>query len=148
GRSAPRIERLGPDALTLHGDALHAASRRRKVAIKTLLLDQRVAAGVGNIYADEALFRAGIRPSRSASSLTKAQSTRLAEAVRGVLERAIETGGSSMSDYIHPDGTDGGYQNERLAYGRAGEPCGNCRTPLQRSVIGQRATCYCPRCQT
>jgi formamidopyrimidine-DNA glycosylase len=147
GASEPRIDRLGPDALTCKGAMLFEATRKRKAVIKTLLLNQSVLAGVGNIYADEALFRARIAPTRPAYQLTQEQCTRLARAVVTVLERSIETGGSSISDYIQPDGSDGAYQNERRAYARRGEPCFRCATPIVRLVLGQRSAYYCPTCQ-
>jgi formamidopyrimidine-DNA glycosylase len=143
----PRLTKLGPDALTTTGALLYEATRKRKMAIKTVLLDQEVVAGVGNIYADEALFRAGIRPKRSARSLTKKECQRLAEEVRAVLLRSIETGGSSISDYVQPDGSDGAYQNERRVYARKGEPCYACQTPIKRIVLGARSTHYCSSCQ-
>lgn len=147
GASDPRLDKLGPDALTTTGALLYQATRKRKMAIKTVLLDQEVLAGVGNIYADEALFRAGIRPKRSARSLTKKECERLADEIRAVLLRSIETGGSSISDYVQPDGSDGAYQNERRVYARKGEPCYACETPIKRIVLGARSTHYCPTCQ-
>ncbi len=143
----PRLDKLGPDALLVTGARLFEASRSRKTAIKTLLLDQEALAGVGNIYADEALFRAGIRPGRASRGLTKLECEKLAESVRAVLLRSIETGGSSISDYVQPDGTDGAYQNERRVYSRTGEPCLSCHTSIKRIVLGARSTHYCPRCQ-
>jgi formamidopyrimidine-DNA glycosylase len=142
-----RLDKLGPDALTATGARLFEVSRGRKTAIKSLLLDQEALAGVGNIYADEALFRAGIRPGRAARSVTRQECERLAECVRAVLLRSIETGGSSISDYVQPDGTDGAYQNERRVYARTKEPCLVCQTSIKRIVIGQRSTHYCPTCQ-
>jgi formamidopyrimidine-DNA glycosylase len=142
-----RLDRLGPDALAASGPLLHAAARRRHTAVKNLLLDQSVFAGVGNIYADEALFLAGLRPTRRADRLTRVECVRLAEALRRVMARAIETGGSSISDYVAPDGADGAYQVERQVYAREGEPCPRCGTPIRRQVIGQRSSHFCPRCQ-
>jgi len=147
GERCARLDRLGVDALQATGAALREATRTRKVAIKTVLLDQQVLAGVGNIYADEALFHAGIRPTRAARRLSLSDCKRLIAAVKRVLERSIETGGSSISDYVRPDGSDGGYQDERRVYARAGEPCLACGTPVKRLVLGQRSSCYCPSCQ-
>lgn len=147
GQTDPRLEKLGPDALVVEASHLFEESRSRKAAIKTFLLDQGVLAGVGNIYADEALFRSAIRPARAARSLTRAECERLTLAVRAVLLRSIETGGSSISDYIQPDGSDGGYQNERKVYARTDEPCSVCTRPIKRIVIGQRSTHYCAHCQ-
>jgi formamidopyrimidine-DNA glycosylase len=145
-RSA-RLDRLGPDALAARGKALYAAVRTRRVAIKSLLLDQALLAGVGNIYADEALFLAGVRPTRPGRRVTREECDRIATAIRRVLRRSIATGGSSISDYVQPDGSSGAYQDERRVYGRDGEPCPRCRTPIRRRVIGQRSSHYCPRCQ-
>jgi formamidopyrimidine-DNA glycosylase len=147
GESNDRLDRLGPDALGVTGDLLFRASRGRRVAIKSLLLDQSVAAGIGNIYADEALFLAGVRPGRGARRVTGKECGLIAGGLRRVLERSIETGGSSISDYVAPDGADGGYQDERKVYGRTGEACPQCADPIKRRVIGQRSSHYCARCQ-
>jgi formamidopyrimidine-DNA glycosylase len=147
GTRDQRLTKLGPDALTASGAHLYQATRGRKAAVKTVLLDQEVLAGVGNIYADEALFRAGIRPGRAAGRLTATECARLAAEIHAVLVRSIETGGSSISDYVQPDGSDGAYQNERRVYARGGEPCFVCAGPIKRTVLGQRSTHYCPRCQ-
>jgi formamidopyrimidine-DNA glycosylase len=147
GEEHPRLARLGRDALAVTGDLLFAAARGRRAAIKSLLLDQSLLAGVGNIYADEALFLAGVRPGRRAARVTRRECEELAAALRRVLRRAIATGGSSISDYLAPDGADGAYQVERRVYARAGEPCAACGTPVRRIVVAQRGTHYCPRCQ-
>jgi formamidopyrimidine-DNA glycosylase len=147
GQSDPRLERLGVDALAATGDELFAAAHKRKVAIKSLLLTQAVIAGIGNIYADEALFLAGIRPRRAAGRLTRAECHSLVSAVQKVLLRSIETGGSSISDYVLPDGSDGAYQDERRVYARAGEPCSVCGTKIRRIAVGARGTHFCPACQ-
>jgi formamidopyrimidine-DNA glycosylase len=146
--TSERLERLGTDALEITGGQLFAATRRRKVAIKSLLLDQAVVAGSGNIYTDEALFLAGVRPRRQARRVTRAECAALAEATRRVMRRSIETGGSSISDYVAPDGSDGRYQDERRVYAREGEGCRSCGTPIRRIVIGQRSAHYCPACQS
>jgi formamidopyrimidine-DNA glycosylase len=143
----PRLAKLGVDALELSDAQLFAARRGRRVAVKSLLLDQAVVAGVGNIYADEALFLAGVRPQRRAERLTRRECGAIVAGLRHVLHRSIETGGSSISDYVAPDGSDGSYQSERRVYARAGEPCGRCGTSIRRLVVGQRGTHYCPRCQ-
>jgi formamidopyrimidine-DNA glycosylase len=147
GATDPRLEKLGVDALEATGKRLFEATRGRKVAIKSLLLDQAVLAGVGNIYADEALFLSGIRPPRPSRKLDRKECDLVAKNVRRVLERAIRAGGSSIDDFVRPDGTDGGYQNERHVYAREGEPCPRCKTPILRVVIGQRSAHYCPKCQ-
>ena len=145
-RSA-RLDRLGPDALSVKAAHLHAASRGRRVTVKSLLLDQAILAGVGNIYADEALFLSSLRPTRRAGRVTREEYGALAAALKRVLRRSIATGGSSISDYVKPDGTDGAYQDERHVYQREGEPCPRCRTPIRRIVIGARSSHFCPRCQ-
>ena len=148
GASSERLDRLGADALGATGAQLFAASRGRKVAIKSLLLDQGVLAGAGNIYADEALFGARVRPTSAAGRVTRAECDRIATALVRVLERSIETGGSSISDYVAPDGSDGAYQDERRVYAREGEPCLTCGAKIRRVVIGQRSAHYCASCQS
>jgi len=147
GESSPRLDRLGVDALEVSGELLFAASRKRVVAVKNLLLDQAVVAGVGNIYADEALFLAGVRPTRRAGRVSRREYEAIAAGLLQVLRRSIETGGSSISDYVTPDGSDGNYQNERRVYARKGDACVSCASPIKRIVVGQRGTHYCPRCQ-
>jgi formamidopyrimidine-DNA glycosylase len=143
----PRLERLGPDALEVSGELIFRASRKRRVPIKQLLLDQSVMAGVGNIYADEALFLSRVRPGRRAERMTRRECDLLAEAVGRVLSRSIETGGSSIRDYVAPDGRDGAYQFERHVYAREGEACFDCGGAVRKRVIAQRGTHYCPTCQ-
>ena len=147
GQSHPRLDRLGGDALQVDGGLLFAASRKRRSPVKALLLDQSALAGVGNIYADEALFLAGVRPGRRAARLTRRECLALADALRRVLTRSIETGGSSISDFVAPDGSDGAYQDERRVYARAGQPCLVCDTPIERRTLAQRTAHYCPACQ-
>jgi len=147
GEAHPRLARLGPDALRARGEALFRASRGRTLAAKSLLLDQSVFAGVGNIYADEALFGAAVRPARRAGSLTRPECERIVRELKRVIRRSIATGGSSISDYVAPDGSDGRYQDERRVYGRAGQACRRCNAPIRRIVVGQRATHYCACCQ-
>ncbi len=121
--------------------------RGRKTPIKSALLNQRLLSGVGNIYADESLFRAGIRPRRRACSLTREQLGKLHAAVQEVLREAIVLGGSSVSDYVNADGEEGFFQLQHRVYGREGEPCLVCGTPIKRVVIAGRSSHYCPRCQ-
>jgi formamidopyrimidine-DNA glycosylase len=142
-----RLDKLGVDALAASGAELYAAAKKRGAAIKTVLLDQSVLAGVGNIYADEALYLAGIRPTRAAKKLSLDECERVVRAAQRVMQRSIETGGSSISDYVRPDGSDGGYQDERHVYAREGEPCKRCDTAIVRIVLGQRSSAYCPKCQ-
>jgi len=121
--------------------------RGRKTPIKSALLNQKLLRGVGNIYADESLFRAGIRPRRRASSLTREQLERLYASVQQVLKKAIALGGSSVSDYVDADGEEGFFQLEHRVYGREGEPCLVCKTPVKRVVLSGRSSHYCPNCQ-
>src|SRR5215469_6658658 len=121
--------------------------RGRRLAIKAALLNQNLLAGVGNIYADESLFRAGIRPRRAAGRLTRTDLERLRGALREVLEHAIRLGGSSVSDYVDADGVRGFFQLEHCVYQRTGEPCRKCQSPIRRIVVGGRSTHYCPHCQ-
>ena len=131
----------------VRGSHLEAAARGRKAAIKNLLLDQAVVAGGGNIYTDEALFLARVRPTRPAGRVSREECDRIASALRRVMRRSIETGGSSISDFVGPDGSDGRYQDERRVYARGGEPCLSCEARIRRVVLGQRSAHYCPRCQ-
>jgi formamidopyrimidine-DNA glycosylase len=147
GADDPRLDKLGVDALSATGKDLFEAARARKIPIKTLLLDQAVIAGIGNIYADEALFLAKVRPRRSARRVTARECDEIVAAAKRVMKRSIATGGSSISDYVSPDGSDGGYQNERKVYARKGLPCPVCATPIRRIVIATRSTHYCPECQ-
>jgi formamidopyrimidine-DNA glycosylase len=147
GEGDARLAKLGRDALQADGELLYQLSRKRSAPVKTLLLDQGVLAGVGNIYADEALFMSGIRPTRGARRVSRKEYLTLADNVQRVLLRSIETGGSSISDFIAPDGQDGQFQNERKVYAREGEACGVCSRAIVRIVIGQRSSHYCPTCQ-
>ncbi len=121
--------------------------RGRKTPIKSALLNQKLLRGVGNIYADESLFRAGIRPRRRASSIRSEQLGKLFLAIQEVLKEAIALGGSSVSDYVNADGEEGFFQLQHRVYGREGEPCLVCKTPIKRVVIAGRSSHYCPKCQ-
>jgi len=121
--------------------------RGRKLAIKLALLNQTLLHGVGNIYADESLFRASIRPRRQAGRLTRAELTRLHAALQQVLAHAIQLGGSSVSDYVDADGIRGFFQLQHKVYSRAGQLCHDCATPLKKIIVGGRTTVYCPQCQ-
>ena len=142
-----RWDVLGPDALQADGGRLFQLTRGTPRSLKSVLLDQRVLAGVGNIYADEALFRAGLRPGRCAGRVSLASWERLAQAIRSVLSESIEAGGSTIRDYADGEGNAGGYQSRHAVYGRSGEPCVQCGTTLRSRVIAQRTTVYCPTCQ-
>lgn len=124
-----------------------ALFRGRRLTIKAALLNQTLLSGVGNIYADESLFRAGVRPRRSSGRLTREELERLRLALFEVLEQAIRLGGSSVSDYVDADGVRGFFQLEHKVYQRTGEPCLTCRTPIKRIVVAGRSTHYCPQCQ-
>jgi formamidopyrimidine-DNA glycosylase len=140
---------LGPGAepTTISVEEFSKLFKGRKLAIKAALLNQSILHGVGNIYADESLFRAGIRPRKQAGRLTKAELARLHAALQKVLAHAIELGGSSVSDYVDADGVRGFFQLEHKVYGRAGETCRDCGTELKKIVVGGRTTIYCPACQ-
>jgi formamidopyrimidine-DNA glycosylase len=139
----------GPGAEPLAIEAIEFAQlfRGRKLAIKAALLNQKLLAGVGNIYADESLFRAGIRPQKRAGRLTRGELERLRLALREVLEHAIRLGGSSVSDYVDAAGVRGFFQLEHCVYLRTGQPCRRCATPIRRTVLAGRGTHYCPQCQ-
>ena len=140
---------LGPEPLgaEFDGDLLFARSRGRRGPVKAFLMDQRTVVGVGNIYAAEALFLAGIHPQRAAGRVSRARYGRLAAAVRQVLSHAIDRGGTTLRDFLAPDGAPGYFEQELTVYGREGQPCRRCRTPLRGLRLGQRASVYCPRCQ-
>ena len=151
---APILAKLGPEPLAndFRVDDLAARLAGRTASIKALLLDQRIVAGVGNIYADESLFRAGIHPARAGGSLTVEEIVRLHAAVREVLEAGIarsvsSLGGSSLQKYVRPGGMPCDFQNEFFVFRRTGEPCLVCGTPIKRIVIAQRSTHFCPHCQ-
>jgi len=142
GFTAPGDEPLGS-----HVDRFIELFHGRKTPIKSALLNQKLLSGVGNIYADESLFRAAIRPRRRAVSLTRDQLRKLHLAVQEVLREAVALGGSSISDYVDADGEEGFFQSQHRVYGREGEPCLVCRTPIKRVVIAGRSSHYCPHCQ-
>ena len=137
----------GAEPLTIDEKEFASLFRGRRLAIKAALLNQKLLSGVGNIYADESLFRAGIRPRRAAGRLTRADLAGLRAALREVLEHAIRLGGSSVSDYVDAEGAKGFFQLEHCVYQRTGEPCRRCKTPIRKIVVGGRSTHYCPQCQ-
>jgi formamidopyrimidine-DNA glycosylase len=137
----------GVEPTTVGAEEFAKLFKGRKVAIKAALLNQSLLHGVGNIYADESLFRAGIRPTRPAGKLTKVELERLRVALKEVLKRAIKLGGSSVSDYVDAEGMRGYFQIEHKVYGRAGEECRVCGAALKKLVVGGRTTVYCARCQ-
>jgi len=137
----------GAEPMTISVEEFSKLFHGRKLAIKAALLNQSILHGVGNIYADESLFRAGIRPRKQAGRLTRAELARLHAALQKVLAHAIELGGSSVSDYVDADGVQGFFQLEHKVYGRAGEDCRDCGAGLKKIVVGGRTTVYCPTCQ-
>lgn len=128
-------------------DFLHATARRQRRAVKSLLMDQRVVVGIGNIYASEILFAAGVRPSRRTTRLSRADAARIVDATTGVLAEALAARGSSISDYRDERGEPGAFQKSFRVYERAGEPCRRCGAAIRRAVIVGRSSYYCPRCQ-
>jgi len=143
----PRIQKLGPEPLEIPLEEFAAALRLRKTRIKALLLNQDFLRGLGNIYADEALFRAGIHPLAIASRIRADRARRLHEAIQTVLSEAIAAGGSSISDYVDAQGRKGFFQLSHRVYQRTGEPCVTCGAPIRRVLVAQRSSHFCPRCQ-
>lgn len=138
---------LGPDALAITTEHLINACATTKRAIKAVLLDQSILAGVGNIYADEAFFLAKVNPARRADKLTHEEITRLAEQIPRVLSAAIDAGGSTLRDFVNGNGDAGSYATAHAVYGRGGQPCLVCGRALSSAVLGQRTTVWCPSCQ-
>jgi formamidopyrimidine-DNA glycosylase len=140
---------LGPEPLSdaFDGDYLFERSRGRKAPVKVFLMDQRIVVGVGNIYAAEALFAAGISPLRAAGKVSRERYVELATQVQRILGDAITRGGTTLRDFLAPDGAPGYFAQELSAYGRGGEPCPRCGRPLKQATLGQRSTAWCPRCQ-
>ena len=143
------LKGLGPEPLSaaLTGEWLYAATRGARVAIKLWLMDSRRIVGIGNIYASEALARAGIHPTRAAGRIGRARCDKLAQAIRATLESAIRAGGSTLRDFVHVDGQPGYFQQEYRVYGREGEPCRTCGAAIRQIRQGARSTFYCPACQ-
>jgi formamidopyrimidine-DNA glycosylase len=145
--SAAGFDATGVEPLEVDLDHFVDLFHGRKTPIKSALLNQKLLRGVGNIYADESLFRAGIRPRRRAASITQGHLGKLYMSVQAVLQEAIALGGSSVSDYVNADGEEGFFQLQHRVYGREGEPCLVCKTPIKRVVIAGRSSHYCPKCQ-
>jgi formamidopyrimidine-DNA glycosylase len=141
------FEAPGTEPLQVELERFVQLFKGRKTPIKSALLNQKLLSGVGNIYADESLFRAGIRPRRRAASLTREDLRRLYLALKEVLQEAIALGGSSISDYVDADGEEGFFQLQHRVYGREGDPCLVCETPIKRVVLAGRSSHYCPKCQ-
>jgi formamidopyrimidine-DNA glycosylase len=149
GETHELLEGIGPEPLTdaFDGDVLWRVSRGRTAAVKTFLMDNAVVVGVGNIYASEALFAAGIDPRKPAGKVSRARYARLATEVKRILAYAIERGGTTLRDFLAPDGAPGYFFQELYAYGRAGEPCKACGATIRVVTLGGRASFYCPACQ-
>jgi formamidopyrimidine-DNA glycosylase len=149
GQTHALLEGLGPEPLTedFDGDVLWHASRGRSAAVKTFLMDNAIVVGVGNIYASEALFAAGIDPRRAAGKISRAKYGQLAIEVKRILAHAIERGGTTLRDFLNPDGAPGYFEQELFVYGRAGKPCKVCGATIRAVTLGQRSTFFCPVCQ-
>ena len=149
GEIHPLLAGLGPEPLSddFDGDVLFARSRGRAAPVKAFLMDQAVVVGVGNIYAAEALFIAGISPLRPAGKVSRARYIALADAVKAILAHAIARGGTTLRDFLAPDGAPGYFEQELRAYGRGGEPCPRCGRPMRQALVGQRASVWCGHCQ-
>lgn len=149
GLTHPLLEGLGPEPLSnaFNGDLLFELSRGRRSSVKTFLMDQSMVVGVGNIYAAESLFMAGIAPGRQAGRVSRQRYRALSDAVKSILGHAIQRGGTTLRDFISPDGLPGYFEQELMVYGREGEPCKTCGRPLRGTRLGNRATAWCPGCQ-
>jgi formamidopyrimidine-DNA glycosylase len=145
----PLLKSLGPEPLSdeFDGEYLAGAARGRRVAIKLLLMNGQIVVGVGNIYASEALFRAGINPRRAAGRIKRAEFDALVKSVKAVLRAAIRKGGTTLRDYVNPEGMPGYFRQKLFVYERGKQPCRRCRTPIKHLVQGQRSTYFCPQCQ-
>jgi len=144
------LSHLGPEPLSedLDGDYLFQKSRKRTQSIKTFIMDSRTVVGVGNIYANETLFAAGIHPKRQAGRITKARYGKLAVCIKDVLKKALAKGGTTLRDFVNGEGEPGYFRMDLQVYGRAGGPCFMCKSPIKVQRLGQRSTFYCPVCQT
>ena len=141
--------KLGPEPLSeeFNADYLFKKSRKKTTALKTFLMDNAVVVGVGNIYTNESLFLSGLHPLKLAANLTRKQCERLVDTIKSVLAKAIEQGGTTLKDFLQPDGRPGYFAQELLVYGNKGKPCPTCGTKIESLVIGQRNSFYCPMCQ-
>jgi len=145
----PLLASLGPEPLqsVFDGEYLFTATRKRAVAIKNFIMNSKIVVGVGNIYASESLFIAGIRPGRAARRLTRQEAHRLADAIKSVLQKSIDQGGTTLRDFVNSNGEPGYFKQMLFVYDRAGTPCRQCKTLIKQRVMGQRSTFYCPACQ-
>jgi formamidopyrimidine-DNA glycosylase len=147
--AAPELAALGPEPLgaSFNAEYLARMARGRRAAIKNLIMDQRVVAGIGNIYASEILFRAGVRPTRRAAKVTRKEIERIVAATQPILRAAIGSRGTTFRSYRDSDGRPGRFAERLMVYGREGEPCRVCKSAIRSVTVGQRASFYCPRCQ-
>lgn len=145
----PLLARLGPEPLSVafDGDYLYEQSRGRRASVKGFIMDAKLVVGVGNIYANESLYMAGIHPARSCNRIGRERYRRLASRIKSVLASAIEQGGTSLRDFVREDGSPGYFAISLKVYGREGEPCPGCGAPIQQRKIGQRSSFFCPTCQ-
>ena len=145
----PLLAKLGPEPLSgdFDGEYLYRATRKRTVAIKQLIMNSHIVVGVGNIYANEALFRAGVAPRRAAGRLTRAEAQALVHAIKSVLKEAIQIGGTTLRDYVSATGTPGYFKQKLFVYERAKQPCRVCKTPIKQVAQGQRSSYWCATCQ-
>lgn len=143
------LAKLGPEPLESDFDAAHLiqATRKRKVPIKNLIMNSHIVVGVGNIYASEALFMAGIRPARAAGRVTYAECGKLVDAIKIILQKSINQGGTTLRDFVNSDGQPGYFKQSLFVYGREGEDCQQCGSVIKQQVLGQRSTFYCGKCQ-
>ena len=145
----PLLANLGPEPLSddFSAEYLHRSARKRKLAIKSFIMNSHIVVGVGNIYANEALFRAGILPTRAAGRISLQRYGLLVASIKQVLQAAIEQGGTTLRDFVGGEGNPGYFKQQLLAYGRTGAPCRNCGAPIREKRLGQRSTFYCSKCQ-
>ncbi len=145
----PLLVNLGPEPFNpaFDGSFLHQKAQGKKVPVKTFIMDSKIVTGVGNIYASEALFLAGIHPKRAVGKISPKRLQRLADAIIEILQRAIEQGGTTLKDFVNESGKPGYFQQQLAVYGRSGEPCQKCTTPIKKITLGQRSTFYCSTCQ-
>jgi len=144
------LKSLGPEPLSddFNGSHLFGLSRKRKMAVKNFIMDGRIVVGVGNIYASEALFLAGVRPGKAAGRVSQNEYLKLTDAIKTVLARSIKQGGTTLRDFVNSDGQPGYFQQTLNVYGRGGEPCRHCQHTIKTKVLGQRSTFYCSHCQS
>lgn len=145
----PFLDHLGPEPLSdsFNSEYLYKKSRKRSSAIKTFVMDQKIVVGVGNIYASESLFLSGINPKKAAGKISKAKFDLLVQCIKQVLSKAIAEGGTTLKDFVGSDGKPGYFAQQLNVYGRTGEPCVICQSPIKQITQGQRSTFYCPKCQ-